>query len=64
MYFSRLGHSVGAMDNFAKRRWELELNVKPLIPIRTLHALHHNPNLGRNRNISQRGGACLFLPKP
>jgi len=37
MYFSRRGHSVGVVDNFAKRRWEMELNVEPLIPIRTLH---------------------------
>ena len=28
--------SVGVVDNFAKRRWEMELNVEPLIPIRTL----------------------------
>jgi len=37
MYLSRRGHAVGVMDNFAKRRWEMELNVEPLIPIRTLH---------------------------
>ena len=37
MYLSRRGHSVGVVDNFAKRRWEMELNVEPLIPIRTLH---------------------------
>jgi UDP-sulfoquinovose synthase len=37
MYLSRRGHYVGVMDNFAKRRWEMELNVEPLIPIRTLH---------------------------
>jgi UDP-sulfoquinovose synthase len=37
MYLSRRGHSVGVLDNFAKRRWEMELNVEPLIPIRTLH---------------------------
>jgi len=36
MYLSRQGHSVGVLDNFAKRRWEIELNVEPLIPIRTL----------------------------
>ncbi len=36
MYLSRQGHEVAVMDNFAKRRWELELNVEPLIPIRTL----------------------------
>lgn len=37
MYLSRRGHKVAVMDNFAKRRWEMELNVEPLIPIRTLH---------------------------
>ncbi len=37
MYLSRQGHSVAVLDNFAKRRWEMELNVEPLIPIRTLH---------------------------
>jgi len=37
MYLSRRGHAVGVIDNFAKRRWEMELNVEPLIPIRTLH---------------------------
>jgi UDP-sulfoquinovose synthase len=37
MYLSRRGHEVAVLDNFAKRRWELELNVEPLIPIRTLH---------------------------
>jgi len=37
MYLSRRGHEVAALDNFAKRRWEMELNVEPLIPIRTLH---------------------------
>jgi UDP-sulfoquinovose synthase len=36
MYLSRRGHAVAVMDNFAKRRWEMELNVEPLIPIRTL----------------------------
>lgn len=37
MYLSRRGHDVAVLDNFAKRRWELELNVEPLLPIRTLH---------------------------
>jgi len=36
MYLSRRGHTVAVLDNFAKRRWELELNVEPLVPIRTL----------------------------
>jgi len=37
MYLSNWGHEVGVLDNFAKRRWEMELNVEPLIPIHTLH---------------------------
>jgi UDP-sulfoquinovose synthase len=37
MYLSRRGHTLAVIDNFAKRRWEMELNVEPLIPIRTLH---------------------------
>jgi UDP-sulfoquinovose synthase len=37
MYLSRRGCDVAVLDNFAKRRWELELNVEPLLPIRTLH---------------------------
>jgi UDP-sulfoquinovose synthase len=37
MYLSRRGHDVAVLDNFAKRRWEMELNVEPLIPIHTLH---------------------------
>jgi len=37
MYLSTHGHVVEVVDNFAKRRWEMELNVEPLMPIRTLH---------------------------
>ena len=37
MYLSARGHDVGVVDNFAKRRWEMELNVEPLRPIHTLH---------------------------
>jgi UDP-sulfoquinovose synthase len=37
MAFSRQGHRVAVVDNFAKRRWELEIGVRPLMPIRTLH---------------------------
>jgi UDP-sulfoquinovose synthase len=37
MYLSQRGHDVAVIDNFAKRRWEMELNVEPLISIHTLH---------------------------
>jgi UDP-sulfoquinovose synthase len=36
MYLSAQGHEVAVVDNFAKRRWQLELNVEPLLPIHTL----------------------------
>jgi UDP-sulfoquinovose synthase len=36
MYLSVRNHEVGVVDNFAKRVWELELDIEPLIPIRTL----------------------------
>ena len=36
MAFSRAGHRVAVVDNFAKRQWELELGVRPLFPIETL----------------------------
>ena len=37
MSFSRAGHRVAVIDNFAKRQWELELGVQPLFPTPTLH---------------------------
>ncbi len=37
MAFSQAGHRVAVVDNFAKRGWELELGVRPLFPIPTLH---------------------------
>jgi len=37
MFLSNRGHRVAVLDNFAKRRWEMELNVEPLVPILTLH---------------------------
>ena len=35
MAFSRAGHRVAVVDNFAKRQWELELGVRPLFPVPT-----------------------------
>ena len=37
MYFSKQGHEVAIADNLAKRTWEAELGVEPLLPIRPLH---------------------------
>jgi UDP-sulfoquinovose synthase len=37
MAFSRAGHRVAVVDNFAKRQWELELGVRPLFTVPTLH---------------------------
>lgn len=37
MYFSKKGHEVAVVDNFNKRKWELEMGIEPLIPVKTLH---------------------------
>ncbi len=37
MHFSMLGDEVTVIDNFAKRQWELEEGIEPLLPIPTLH---------------------------
>lgn len=37
MHFSARGDEVAVVDNFSKRRWELEEGIEPLIPIPTLH---------------------------
>ncbi|MBA2440517.1 MAG: NAD-dependent epimerase/dehydratase family protein, partial [Thermoleophilaceae bacterium] len=36
MHLSARGHRVAVVDNFAKREWERELGVAPLMPIGTL----------------------------
>src|SRR5205814_9954607 len=51
MYLSRRSHDVAVLDNFAKRRWELELNVEPLIPIHTLHDRLRAWHQAANRQI-------------
>ncbi len=38
MYLSRRGYTVAVLDNFAKRAWEKELGVTPLIPALPLGA--------------------------
>jgi len=38
MHFSARGEEVMVIDNFAKRRWELEEGIEPLLPVPTLHA--------------------------
>ncbi len=37
MHFSARGDEVTVVDNFAKRRWEMEEGIEPLLPIPTLH---------------------------
>jgi UDP-sulfoquinovose synthase len=37
MHFSMLGDEVTVIDNFAKRQWELEEGIEPLLAIPTLH---------------------------
>lgn len=37
MHFSQRGDEVAVVDNFAKRRWELEDGIEPLVRIPSLH---------------------------
>src|SRR5205814_705128 len=37
MHLSARGHEVAVLDNFAKRQWELEEGIQPLIHIPPLH---------------------------
>jgi len=37
MHFAAQGDHVWVFDNFAKRQWELQEGVRPLLPIPTLH---------------------------
>jgi UDP-sulfoquinovose synthase len=37
MHFSARGDQVMVVDNFAKRRWELEDGIDPLVPVPSLH---------------------------
>lgn len=37
LHFSSRGDEVVVVDNFSKRRWELEDGIEPLIPVPTLH---------------------------
>ncbi len=53
MYLSARGHDVGVVDNFAKREWERELGVAPLMPVGTLAE-----RLAAWHEISGRSIAC------
>lgn len=37
MYLSNAGHEVTVVDNFAKRQWEMEEGIEPLLAIPPLH---------------------------
>ena len=37
MHFAAAGDEVWVADNFAKRKWELEDGIEPLLPVPTLH---------------------------
>lgn len=37
MHFSARGDDVAVVDNFAKRQWEMEEGIEPLLPIPPLH---------------------------
>jgi UDP-sulfoquinovose synthase len=37
LHFSRRGHEVGVVDNFARRSYDLEMGVDSLVPVSSLH---------------------------
>jgi len=37
MHLSNAGHEITVVDNFAKRQWEMEEGIEPLLPIPPLH---------------------------
>jgi hypothetical protein len=49
LYFSRRGHKVLTIDNFAKRRWEAQCGVRPLQPIPPVSA-----RIDRWRTVARR----------
>jgi UDP-sulfoquinovose synthase len=59
MRFARKGHEVMVVDNFTKRRLELELGITPLIPITTLHRRVETFNAISGRSIALRVGDLL-----
>lgn len=56
MHFSDRGDEVMVVDNFAKRRWELEEGIEPLLPIPTLHARVKRWKEVTGRNIQLKVG--------
>ena len=51
MFFSSQGHKITAVDNFSKRKIELEMGVKPLNQITTLQERIKIWNANINNNI-------------
>lgn len=56
MHFSAAGDEVWAVDNFAKRKWELEEGIEPLLPTPTLHRRVQRWKEVTNRDIHLRVG--------
>jgi len=52
LYFSARGDDVAVVDNFAKRRWELEGGITPLLPIPTLHGRVRRWKAESGKNIA------------
>ncbi len=59
MHFSRLNHDVLAIDNFYKRRIELELGIVPLNQVPSLHERVRFWNENQNKKIELQIGDLL-----
>jgi UDP-sulfoquinovose synthase len=61
MYLSKAGHHVSVIDNFAKRQWEFEEGIEPLIPIPPLHRRIQAWNQHTGKTIALRvGDLCTY----
>jgi len=59
MFFSQIGHKVCVVDNFSKRKIELENGIEPLIPIAPLHRRVKTWNENQNNKIEIKIGSLM-----
>tara|TARA_B110000211_G_scaffold226921_1_gene281081 strand:+ start:1970 stop:3121 length:1152 start_codon:yes stop_codon:yes gene_type:complete len=59
MSFSQIGHEVCVVDNFSKRKIELENGIEPLLPIAPLHKRINTWNKNQNNKINIEIGSLM-----
>src|SRR5665213_4372712 len=61
MYLSNTGHEITVVDNFAKRQWEMEEGIEPLMQIPPLHrrVRHWREKMGKTIGLKV-GDLCTY----